>query len=178
MKTFLYVLSIIFLVLGLVFTILPLGTIAFLPIGLALIFAAIAFFVRRNSLLTDQIITASGDSMNCKITEIKNESIFFSYDKTGNVISLPLNRVTSYKYDFYKNQGENRKPAKVLLIFGAVMALIVIIKVLAFSAKVTEKTEEEQQRTEQRAVESLEALEALEVLEALENALNDLEDLE
>ena len=171
MKTFLYVLSIIFLVLSLIFTILPLGTIAFLPIGLALLFATIAFFVRGSSFLTDQIVTALGDSMRCKITELKNDAIFFSYDKSGNVISLPLNRVASYNYDFYKNQDNNRKPAKMLLIIGAIMALMVIIKVVAFNAKVNEKTEEEQQRTEQRASESLEALEAL-------DALSDLEDLE
>jgi len=49
MKTFLNVLSIVFLVLGLAFTILPLGTIAFLPIALALICAAIALYVAKDT---------------------------------------------------------------------------------------------------------------------------------
>jgi len=152
-------------VLGLVFTILPLGTIAFLPIGLALFFAAIAFLIRKSSYLTDQIVTALGDKMNCKITEVKNDAIFFNYDKSGHNISLPTNRVTSYTYDFYKNQGDTHKPAKILLIIGAALALIVTIKVVAFEAKVSEKTEEEIQMKEQLDQESLKALEELDGLE-------------
>jgi len=49
MKTFLNVLSIVFLVLGLAFTILPLGTIAFLPLVLALICAAIALYLAKDT---------------------------------------------------------------------------------------------------------------------------------
>ena len=49
MKTFLNVLSIVFLVFGLAFTILPLGTIAFLPLALALICAAIALYLAKDA---------------------------------------------------------------------------------------------------------------------------------
>ena len=49
MKTLFNVLSIVFLVLGLAFTVLPLGTIAFLPIALALVFAAIAMMVSKET---------------------------------------------------------------------------------------------------------------------------------
>ena len=48
MKTLLNVLAIVFLVFGLVFAILPLGTIALLPVGLALIFAAIALLATKD----------------------------------------------------------------------------------------------------------------------------------
>ena len=47
MKTLFNVLAIVFLVLGVTFTILPLGTIALLPVGLAIIFATIALFVTK-----------------------------------------------------------------------------------------------------------------------------------
>ena len=47
MKTIFNVLAIVFLALGLAFTILPLGTIAFLPVGIALFFAAVALFIAK-----------------------------------------------------------------------------------------------------------------------------------
>ena len=49
MKTTVNVLAIVFLLLGLVFTILPLGTIALLPIVLAILFAAIAFCTTKGT---------------------------------------------------------------------------------------------------------------------------------
>jgi len=52
----------------------------------------------------DLIVTVSGDSLNCKITEVQTESIFFRYDAGGNVVSLPMNQVASYRYDFYKSR--------------------------------------------------------------------------
>ena len=50
----------------------------------------------------DLIVTVSDDSLNCKITEVKTDVIFFRYDASGNVVSLPMNQVASYKYDFYR----------------------------------------------------------------------------
>lgn len=44
MRKLLIVLAIVFAILGIVFTILPLGTLALVPVGLALVFALIAFF--------------------------------------------------------------------------------------------------------------------------------------
>jgi len=50
------------------------------------------------------IVTVSGDSLNCKITEVKSDAIFFRYDATGNIVSLPMSQVSSYKYDFYRSR--------------------------------------------------------------------------
>ena len=47
MKRLFNALAIVFLVSGLAFTILPLGAVAFIPIGLALVFAAVALFVTK-----------------------------------------------------------------------------------------------------------------------------------
>ena len=52
----------------------------------------------------DLIVTVSGDSLNCKITELKTETIYFRYDASGNIVSLPMNQVATYKYDFYKSR--------------------------------------------------------------------------
>ena len=53
----------------------------------------------------DLIVTVSGDSLNCKITEVKTDAVFFRYDAGGNIVSLPMNQVASYKYDFYKSRS-------------------------------------------------------------------------
>ena len=52
----------------------------------------------------DLIVTVSGDSLNCKITEVRTEEIFFRYDVGGNIVSLPMSQVSSFKYDYYKVQ--------------------------------------------------------------------------
>jgi len=53
----------------------------------------------------DLIVTISGDSLNCKITEVKTDAIYFRYDVGGNIVSLPINQVETYKYDFYKSKS-------------------------------------------------------------------------
>jgi hypothetical protein len=53
----------------------------------------------------DLIVTVSGDSLNCKITEVKTDAIFFRYDAGGNIVSLPMNQVKWYKYDFYRSRS-------------------------------------------------------------------------
>ena len=64
----------------------------------------------------DLIVTVSNDSLNCKITEVKTDAIFFSYDTGGNVVSLPMNQVALYKYDFYK--GRRGTPAVAVSMRG------------------------------------------------------------
>jgi hypothetical protein len=64
----------------------------------------------------DLIVTTSGDSLNCKITEVKTEAIFFRYDAGGNIVSLPMNMVASHKYDFYK--GSRSTPAVAVSMRG------------------------------------------------------------
>jgi hypothetical protein len=47
MRKFLIIVSLFFVVLGIVFTALPLGTIAFLPVGLAIVTAALLIFISK-----------------------------------------------------------------------------------------------------------------------------------
>ena len=60
MKTVFNVLTIISLVLGLVFTILPLDYLAFLPVILALLFAATAIFISNNASKLPKVLLAIG----------------------------------------------------------------------------------------------------------------------
>ena len=64
----------------------------------------------------DLIVTSTGDSLNCKITEVQTEAIFFRYDAGGNIVSLPMSQVASYKYDFYK--GRRGTPAVAVSMRG------------------------------------------------------------
>ncbi len=47
MRKFFVILSVFFAVFGIVFAVLPLGTIAFLPIGLTILFAFLTYFVSK-----------------------------------------------------------------------------------------------------------------------------------
>jgi hypothetical protein len=73
------------------------------------LFTILCLFAGYTAFGQDLIVTTSGDSLNCKITEVKTDAIFFRYDAGGNVVSLPMNQVASYKYDFYK--GKRGTPA-------------------------------------------------------------------
>ena len=64
----------------------------------------------------DLIVITSGDSLNCKITEVKTDAIFFRYDAGGNIVSLPMNQVASYKYGFYR--GSRSTPAVSVAMRG------------------------------------------------------------
>ncbi len=57
----------------------------------------------------DLIITNKGDSLNCKITKIKPDYIYFTfkYDNSIRNTFLPVNDVVNYKKDFYSNPAFN-----------------------------------------------------------------------
>jgi hypothetical protein len=51
----------------------------------------------------DLIITGDGDSLNCKITKIKTDNIYFTFkhkDEIRNTL-LPVNRIKDYKINYY-----------------------------------------------------------------------------
>ena len=48
----------------------------------------------------DLIVTATGDSLRCKIVEVGNDEIQFRFDDTGNIISIKRAETASYKYNF------------------------------------------------------------------------------
>ena len=51
----------------------------------------------------DLIATKEGDSLNCKITKVETDYIYFSIAKDGGVLNtlLPMQQVHYYKYKFY-----------------------------------------------------------------------------
>jgi outer membrane protein W len=53
----------------------------------------------------DLIITQKGDSLNCKITSIKNNYIYFTFKYNNEIRNtlLPVDKVKFYKKDFYDN---------------------------------------------------------------------------
>jgi len=66
------------------------------------LFTLLCLFAGYAAYGQDLIVTVSGDSLNCSITEVRNDAIFFRYDAAGSILSMPKNQVASYKYDFYK----------------------------------------------------------------------------
>ncbi|AEM71170.1 hypothetical protein Murru_2131 [Allomuricauda ruestringensis DSM 13258] len=61
-------------------------------------------FVCQFGFSQDLIVTTSNDSINCKITKVKRDQIFFVFKKNSEVQStlIPLKNVASYRYDFYE----------------------------------------------------------------------------
>ena len=53
----------------------------------------------------DLIVTNNGDSLNCKITEVKNEEVYFTYNHNGELIStwLRLDRVKTCQLKFFES---------------------------------------------------------------------------
>lgn len=51
----------------------------------------------------DLIVTGEGDSLNCKITKVETDYVYFSINKDGGVLNtlLPMSGVSYYKYKFY-----------------------------------------------------------------------------
>jgi hypothetical protein len=52
----------------------------------------------------DLIVTSEGDSLNCKITKVKTDNIYFTFkykDEIRNTL-LPVNQITSYKINYYE----------------------------------------------------------------------------
>jgi hypothetical protein len=52
----------------------------------------------------DLIVTSEGDSLNCKITSIKNENVYFTFkhkEETRSTL-LPVSQIKTYQYNYYK----------------------------------------------------------------------------
>ena len=62
----------------------------------------------------DLIVTVTGDSLNCKITQVQKEYIFFFYEREGEIIksSVPVNVVSYYEKDYYAMPGTSIEKAK------------------------------------------------------------------
>ena len=62
----------------------------------------------------DLIITITDDSLNCKITQIQKEQIYFFYEREGNIIesSMPVNMVKSYEKNYYALPNNSLEKAR------------------------------------------------------------------
>ncbi len=52
----------------------------------------------------DLVVTDEGDSLNCKITSVKNGNVYFTFkhkEETRSTL-LPINQIKTYQYSFYK----------------------------------------------------------------------------
>ncbi len=76
-----------------------------------LIFTALFFFTINAIYSQDLIVTNQGDSINCKVTEIKSGNIYFDFEKDDETRStmLSLSNVKEQQRDFYttKNSVES-----------------------------------------------------------------------
>ena len=59
----------------------------------------------------DLIVTVSGDSLKCKITEVSPEEIQFRFGQ-GRVISISRNEVAAFQYNFEPAPGKNKSGKK------------------------------------------------------------------
>jgi hypothetical protein len=52
----------------------------------------------------DLIVTNDGDSLNCKITKVKTDNIYFTFKYEGEIRNtlIPVAQVTHYKFDYYQ----------------------------------------------------------------------------
>jgi hypothetical protein len=67
---------------------------------LSLLFMASSTFLYSQ----DLVVTSEGDSLNCKITKIKGNSIYFTFKHKDEIRStlLPLDQVKYHQYNFYQ----------------------------------------------------------------------------
>ena len=61
----------------------------------------------------DLIVTTKGDSLNCKITKVKSDNIYFTFSKDGNTFNslLPMSNVNVYKYGNLSGDGYRSTPS-------------------------------------------------------------------
>ena len=61
-------------------------------------------FVTKAVFSQDLIVTDEGDSINCKITKVKAENIYFTFKHKNEIRNtlLPMSKVKEHQFDFYK----------------------------------------------------------------------------
>jgi hypothetical protein len=67
------------------------------------IFFLLLFLSSLSAYSQDLIVTNEGDSLNCKITKVKQDYIYFTFKHKEEIRStlLPINQVKNYQYNFY-----------------------------------------------------------------------------
>ena len=84
--------------------------------------AFIAFFVligiSASVQAQDLIVTKEGDSLNCKITKVETDYIYFGINKDGGVLNtlLPMSQITYYKYQLMETIASSLSDKKLTAI--------------------------------------------------------------
>jgi hypothetical protein len=65
---------------------------------------AFLIFCFVNSFSQDLVVTQEGDSLNCKITKVQSDNIYFTFKHKEEIRStlLPVNQVKSYLYNYFQ----------------------------------------------------------------------------
>jgi len=66
---------------------------------------ALLVFISNSIYSQDLIVTNEGDSINCKITKVKADNIYFTFKYKGEIRStlLPMTGVKIHQFDYYQN---------------------------------------------------------------------------
>lgn len=80
---------------------------------LLLIFLINVFFVSAYS--QDIIVTSTGDSINCRISKVKSEYIYFIFKHNGEIRNtlISIDDVQNYKYDYYPTSEVPKRSSMV-----------------------------------------------------------------
>ena len=67
-------------------------------------FLILLLMVAELAYTQDLIVTNEGDSINCKITKVKTDNIYFTFNHKGEIRStlLPISNVKLHQFDFYQ----------------------------------------------------------------------------
>jgi hypothetical protein len=70
------------------------------------ILAVVWMLLAAGATAQDLVVTPEGDSLNCKITRIKNQQIYFVFKYKGETRTtlIPVAEVRGYQYGFYKDR--------------------------------------------------------------------------
>lgn len=69
-----------------------------------LLILAVLIFVSNSIFSQDLIVTNEGDSINCKITKVKTDNIYFTFKHKDEIRStlLPISSIKTYQFDYFQ----------------------------------------------------------------------------
>lgn len=75
-------------------------------------FVLVLLIITANTIFSqDLIVTTGGDSINCKITNVKAENIYFTFKHKDEIRStlLPISEVKTHKFNYYKTSEVSKE---------------------------------------------------------------------
>lgn len=69
-----------------------------------LLILAVLIFVSNSIFSQDLIVTSEGDSINCKITKVKTDNIYFTFKHKDEIRStlLPISSIKTHQFDYFQ----------------------------------------------------------------------------